>query len=79
MPLCRKITDKEIEDGLNVVARLIERYGEVYWPVFEKLEHELQKKHSRAARLKRRLKLGIRPSHERQTAKPKYSKAKTRI
>jgi len=71
MPLCRKITDREIEDGLNVVARLIERYGDVYWPVFERLELELQKRRSRAARLSRRLKPGIRPNRAAHMARAK--------
>jgi len=71
MPLCRKITNEEIEDGLNVVARLIERYGDVYWPVFERLELELQKRRSRAARLSRQLKLGTKPNYVHQIARTK--------
>ena len=42
MPSRRTISEEEIEDGLNVVARLIDRYGDVYWPVFERLERELE-------------------------------------
>lgn len=51
----RHITDREIEDGLETVALLIKRYGDVYWPVFERLEQELEMRHSRADRLKMRL------------------------
>jgi len=55
MPLHRKVTIEEIEKGLDIVALLIERYGDVYWPIFERLEHELDERQSRAARLHKRL------------------------
>lgn len=55
MPSRRTISEEEIEDGLNVVARLIDRYGDVYWPVFERLEKELQDRKSRSSRIKARL------------------------
>lgn len=55
MPSRRTISEEEIEDGLNVVARLIDRYGDVYWPVFERLERELEQRRSRSARVKSRL------------------------
>jgi len=55
MPGPRVITEKEIEDGLCVVARLIERYGDAYWPVFDRLERELEEKKKRAHRLRLRL------------------------
>jgi len=55
MPSRRTISEEEIEDGLNVVARLIDRYGDVYWPVFERLERELEQRKSRSARVKSRL------------------------
>jgi len=50
-----KISDADIEAGLNVAARLVERYGEKYWPVFERLEQELDERRSRAARISARL------------------------
>ena len=56
MPSRRVISEEEIEDGLNVVARLIDRYGDVYWPVFERLERELEDRRSRSWRVKARLK-----------------------
>jgi hypothetical protein len=55
MPSRRTISEEEIEDGLNVVARLIDRYGDVYWPVFERLERELEDRRSRSLRVKARL------------------------
>jgi len=45
-----KIT--EIEKCLNVVARLVESYGDEYWPTFERLEKELQSRKGRLERLK---------------------------
>lgn len=56
MPRQRNITDQAIEDGLDTVAVLIERYGDVYWPIFERLERELEMRRSRQARLRLRLK-----------------------
>ncbi|WP_375204671.1 hypothetical protein [Hyphococcus sp.] len=56
MPSRRVISEEEIEDGLNVVARLIDRYGDVYWPVFERLERELEDRRSRSWRVKSCLK-----------------------
>ena len=58
MPSRRTISEEEIEDGLNVVAQLIDRYGDVYWPVFERLEKELEERRLRATRVKARLKCG---------------------
>jgi len=45
-----KIT--EIEKCLNTVARLVESYGDEYWPTFERLEKELQSRKGRLERLK---------------------------
>ena len=56
MPSRRTISEEEIEDGLNVVARLIDRYGDVYWPVFERLERELEDYRSKKSRVYARLK-----------------------
>ncbi len=63
MPSCRVVTDQEIEDGLDLVAELIDRYGDVYWPVFDRLESELAQRRSKATRLRARLK-------SRETASP---------
>ena len=50
-----QITDQEIEDGLDFVAGLIDRHGDAYWPIFERLERELKQRQSKAAQLKARL------------------------
>ncbi len=52
----RIVTNEEIETGLDLVAELIERYGDVYWPVFDRLERELSERRSRTTRLAARLK-----------------------
>lgn len=58
MTSSRIITDQEIEDGLDLVAELIDRYGDVYWPIFDRLERELEQRRSKAARLESRLRRG---------------------
>lgn len=55
MAKSRVISDQEIEDGLELIAELIDRYGDVYWPLFDRLERELEERRSKAARLQKRL------------------------
>ncbi|MCF6220294.1 MAG: hypothetical protein L3J65_04200 [Robiginitomaculum sp.] len=43
---------EEIEKCLSIVARLVESYGDEYWPTFERLEMELQSRKGRLKRLK---------------------------
>ena len=38
------ISDEDLEDLLTSMARIIDRYGDVYWPIFERLEGELQQR-----------------------------------
>ena len=45
------VKDADIERALRTAARVIDRYGDVYWPLFERLEAELDRRRSRAARL----------------------------
>ncbi|PKP79903.1 MAG: hypothetical protein CVT79_17420 [Alphaproteobacteria bacterium HGW-Alphaproteobacteria-18] len=47
----QQVTEEEIESSLSSVARLIDRYGDAYWPVFERLEHELYVRKERRQRL----------------------------
>ncbi len=49
------ITESELEAGLSTVAKLINAYGEKYWPVFERLEMELETKQFRFLRVESRL------------------------
>ena len=36
------ISEQDIEEGLSVLAWLIDRYGDAAWPLFERLERELE-------------------------------------
>ena len=51
-----EITDADIKASLIFVAGLIERQGDTYWPLVERLDYELLKRQKRARRLKRLLK-----------------------
>lgn len=47
----QQVTEQEIETSLSSLARLIDRYGDAYWPVFERLERELDIRKERKRRL----------------------------
>ena len=51
----RRIMEQRIENALRVVARVIDHYGDAYWPVFERLERELEDKRKRDSALSRYL------------------------
>lgn len=51
----RVYSDEEIEDRLDLVAELIDRYGEVYWPIFDFLDEELSNRQAKSQRLEQRL------------------------
>lgn len=44
-------SESEIEEAARTVASLIQRFGDAYWPILERLENELQTRRSRSARL----------------------------
>ena len=50
-----EITDKDIEEGLSILAWLIDRYGDAAWPLFERLEKELESRQKRKMRIQSRL------------------------
>ncbi len=54
--LHQNVSDKEIEAALHSVAQLVSTYGDKYWPIFERLEEELEKRCSKTKRLKQALK-----------------------
>ncbi|KCZ99418.1 hypothetical protein HPO_05762 [Hyphomonas polymorpha PS728] len=60
------VSDAEIEKAIRSVARLIHRYGDAYWPLFERLEAELKERNSRKDRLNAYL-----PTHETHSENPK--------
>ena len=41
---------------MATVARVIELYGDTYWPILERLESELEDRRTRSARLNKHLK-----------------------
>ena len=51
----QQVTEQEIESSLSSLARLIDRYGDAYWPVFERLERELSLSKDRRRRLQAHL------------------------
>lgn len=46
-----QVSEKDIETALHSVAQLVDQYGDKYWPIFERLEEELEKRQSKAKRL----------------------------
>jgi len=49
--LNQNVSDKEIEAALHSVAQLVSTYGDKYWPIFERLEQELENRYSKSKRL----------------------------
>jgi len=49
--ICDKVSEREIELALHSVAQLVSSHGDKYWPIFERLENELEKRRSRSRRL----------------------------
>ena len=54
------VSDHDIEAALRSVAQLVNAYGDKYWPIFERLEDELDKRRSKSKRLNRVLRRGNR-------------------
>lgn len=52
------VSDEELSRALASAARIIDRYGDVYWPIFVRLEREHEHRRSRAARLRAHLNAG---------------------
>lgn len=46
-----KISERELEVALLSVAQLVNSYGDKYWPIFERLENELDYRRSKSKRL----------------------------
>ena len=62
MPTRSPVTEEDIKLGLGIVAKLIDEFGEAYWPIFDRLERELEIRQKRCARLRNRLKQQRQPS-----------------
>ena len=50
------IPTHEIEHAAAIAAMVVKEFGEVYWPIFERLEREIEQRQSRQNRLNARLK-----------------------
>lgn len=48
-----ELTDKRLEQAAAIAARIVRAYGDDYWPVFERIEQELEARLSRSKRLAR--------------------------
>ncbi|KCZ61460.1 hypothetical protein [Hyphomonas atlantica] len=57
----KPVTVGDIEDVLDIAARVIDKFGYKYWPIFERLEAELECRSSREERLKARLDRSVAP------------------
>ena len=52
MPIANnKVSESELEAALQSVAQLVNSYGDKYWPIFERLENELDDRRSKSKRL----------------------------
>lgn len=49
------VSEQEIEAALHSVAQLVSNHGNKYWPIFERLEQELENRRSKAKRLDKAL------------------------
>ncbi|RAN41453.1 hypothetical protein HY26_08945 [Hyphomonas sp. GM-8P] len=68
-------SDDDIERAMATVARVIELYGDAYWPILERLEAELEERRAKAARLTRHLKRFRQRRHIDLTASKKIASA----
>lgn len=48
-------SDDDIERAMATVARVIELYGDAYWPILERLEAELDARRVKTSRLRKHL------------------------
>ena len=49
----KPLSDAQLKRGLSDAVEVIERYGDQYWPIFDRLEEELKLRDSKLDRLKR--------------------------
>lgn len=47
------VSDSDLEKGLSRAAEIIEKYGDQYWPLFDRLEREFEEREEKLKRLKR--------------------------
>ncbi|MEL6573898.1 MAG: hypothetical protein AAFQ64_19780 [Pseudomonadota bacterium] len=56
------VSNQDLEDALSIAAKMIDLYGYKYWPIFERLETELEARTERVKRVQARL-ANSRPAH----------------
>lgn len=49
------LTEADLEKALALCARIIDQCGDKYWPIYERIEAELDKRRARQNKLKRHL------------------------
>ncbi|KJS36104.1 MAG: hypothetical protein VR74_14080 [Hyphomonas sp. BRH_c22] len=49
------VSDQDLEEALSIAAKMIDLYGYKYWPIFERLEAELEARSDRIKRVQARL------------------------
>ena len=57
------VSDRELEEALSIAAKIIDLYGYCYWPIFERLETELDTRRNRRQRILSHLKPRDRSAH----------------
>ena len=53
--MSKAVTAEELEYGLGVLARIIDTQGDAVWPLFERLERELESVRGRRERVEQHL------------------------
>lgn len=49
------VSNQDLEGALSIAAKMIDLYGYKYWPIFERLEAELEARTERIKRVQARL------------------------
>ena len=53
--MSKSVTAEDLEYGLGVLARIIDKQGDAVWPLFQRLERDLADVRSRRERVERHL------------------------
>ena len=57
--MTKTVTAEDLEFGLGVLARIIDTQGDAVWPLFERMECELENMRSRRVRVDKFLQLSL--------------------
>jgi len=61
--MSKTVSVEDLEYGLGVLARIIDTQGDAVWPLFERLERELEDMRSRGDRVARHLPRKLNGNH----------------